>query len=206
MIIIRLPGRRELVMNKELITYFEKQISLINTSITGDEIRNDIFKKMHPYIDVWVKSLLRRYGEYVDVQERLSLCWDCFLFSLRHYRPERKINVPRHFYSYTRFFFLARISKQNKEKKIKIDQPDLNDGVDLVDLEIIYEQLEELTKFREFIPDNYQKIFDDALLSMAGSPRDKVCYVKSDAYSQYKYREAKKAFRFVIAFLLQRDD
>ena len=165
-------------------------------------IRNDIFLLIYPFLEKWVKSILGKKKIYVDNSEMLSLSWDCFVFCLEKYRPEKKISILGHSYSYTNFFLLSWISKKYNLLKNESGNSELDNQNDKFD--IYYENIDELRRFKDILPEDYKQIFDDALLSMAGRPDAKVGYVKSEAYSQYKYQEAKKAFKFVIDFLLRR--
>ncbi len=164
------------------------------------KIRNEIFLQLQPYLDRWVKSNLKN-REHLDEGERLSTCWDCFEFCLERWSPKNNIPVPNHFYSYTRFFLLSRLTK---EKKKNTDALSLLDREEGDSPENLYGILDDLKKFRERLPTDYRPIFDDALMSMAGHTGDRPSYKKKKDYTYYKYLEAKKAFKFIIGFLLSR--
>ena len=183
-------------IDKKLKEYYNCEIILNKGSI-----RNDIFLLIYPFLEKWVNSILGKRKIYVENSEMLSLSWDCFVFCLEKYRPEKKIPILGHSYSYTNFFLLSWISKKY-ESKNKYDDSELDNQNDKFD--IYYENIDELRRFKDILPEDYKQIFDDALLSMAGRPDGKVGYSKSEAYSKYKYQEAKKAFKFVIDFLLRR--
>ncbi len=186
-----------------------------------DKIRNEIFLSMIPCFDKWIKKILSSNGNYMNDSERLSICWDCFLFCLKYYKPNKNIPILKHSYHHTRFFLLSLFSDQNNQKRREInvdfnldtkqeekeENPDFNFEINQGknnDPAIYYEQIDELRRFRKGLTEDYQKIFDDAILSMAGSNKDKVGYIQTTAYHKYKYQEAKKVFKFVIDFLLRR--
>jgi hypothetical protein len=193
-------------MDVKLIEYLMVQVKLFFDSVDQkekDTIRNDMFVKMSPFIDRWIKGNLSYRQVYLDNTERLSLCWDCFEFCLKYYRLEKNIPLANHFYGYTRFFFLSWIN--DKRKIENQDGPSIPpDEGKLDNLNIFYEQIDDLKQFRNAIPESYKSIFDDALLSMTGKTADKIPYLKSDHYSYYKYCESKKVFKIVIDFLLRR--
>uniref|UniRef100_A0A6M3LYW8 Uncharacterized protein n=1 Tax=viral metagenome TaxID=1070528 RepID=A0A6M3LYW8_9ZZZZ len=194
-------------MDHHLIRYLEDKAKKYISSHDIKEketIRNDMFTKMSPTIGNWIMSILKYRKIYLSPQEKLSLGWEGFVFSLHHFHPERNIPLPNHFYGYTRFFLLSWLSGKKKvENQNVIMTPDIeNSNPD--DLEALYEQMDELKQFRETIPKDYKKIFDDAILSIAGRPKDKIAYKKSSNYGYYKYCEAKKVFKLVIDFLLRK--
>lgn len=197
-------------MDAALIQMLEEQFQkLIIVEPKGGEewvlIRNGMFEKISPSIAMWIKGYLSRRKKYISDQERLSLCWDCFEFCLDRYRPDNKISIPSHFYGYTRFFLMSWFAKNKKYDdrnwNVSDNKIDHNNGNYLDEF---YGQMDDLKTFRKTIPNDYQAIFDDALLSMAGQPRDRAPYRKSDSYGYYKYCESKKVFKLVIDFLLRR--
>jgi hypothetical protein len=188
-------------MDTHLIEYLESEVMRFYKTDGEKEkqiIRNSLFEKIRPFMDRWIKSNLKTSQLYIEEDERLSLNWDCFLYCLESYCPERNISLPRHFYQYTRFFLLSWLEKSRKTR----DFQDLFHREEGDNPETLYSILDELKKFRETIPEDYYQIFDDALLSIAGRPQDRVPYVKSTGYTYYKYCEAKKAFKLIIQFLL----
>ena len=193
-------------MDSKTIAYLEgksKQLSECFEQKEKDKIRNDMFIKMEPFIDIWLKGNLNYRQMFMENDERLSLCWDCFEFCLKYYHPERNISLVNHFYRYTKFFLLSWFAEKKKREDINDPGATTNDGK-LNNCTVFYEQIDDLKQFRKMIPEDYKTIFDDAILSMAGRPVDKIPYRKSNAYSYYKYCESKKVFKIVIDFLLHR--
>jgi len=193
-------------MDAKTIAYLDSQSKLffsVNDQKEKDAIRNDMFNKMVPFIDRWLKGNLGFRQMYMEDDERLSLCWDCFEFCLRHFHPERNIPLLNHFYGYTRFFLLSWFNEKKRQED-QIDGDASTDSGKLDNCQIYYEQMDDLKQFRGMIPEEYKSIFDDAILSMAGRPIDKIPYRKSNAYGYYKYCESKKVFKIVIDFLLRR--
>lgn len=193
-------------MDSKTILYLEdksKQLYECSDQKEKDQIRNDMFVKMEPFIDIWLKGNLNYRKLFMEDGERLSLCWDCFEFCLKYYRPGKNIPLINHFYGYTKFFLLSWFAEKNKRDNINDPDASIDDGK-LDNCAVFYEQIDDLKQFRKMIPEDYQTIFDDAILSMAGRPVDKIPYRKSNAYSYYKYCESKKVFKIVIDFLLRR--
>lgn len=194
-------------MDKHLIRCLEDDIKryvLIKDIKEKEAARNIIFTKMSIDIDRWLISILVQKKIYPSKHERLSLCWDCFVFCLHHYHPEKNIPLPNHFYGYTKFFLLSWLSEKGKSTSKNANMTaEIEDG-NHDRLDLLYDQIDELRKFKETIPNDYKEIFDDALMSMAGRPKDKVAYRKSSNYGYYKYCEAKKVFKLVIDFLLRK--
>jgi hypothetical protein len=194
-------------MDEKMISYLDEQIKLLSGDSNKekkDKTRNEIFIKMAPFIDRWIKGNLNFRQLYMEDDERLSLSWDCFEFCLRYYHPERHIQLPNHFYKYTNFFLLSWFAEKQKQDNQINGDASVEDNQKLDNCQIYYEQIDDLKQFRKMIPEDYKDIFDDALLSMTGRPADKIAYAKSDAYGYYKYCEAKKVFKIVIDFLLRR--
>lgn len=185
--------------NQVLLDQQIKQYNDCNCEETKIKIRNEIFLSLSPIFNKWVKKISGNHKVYMSDSERLSFCWDCFLFCIKYYDSKNNIPILKHSYTYSNFFFLSWLSKQeNQETNIDDCSEKENNP------EKYYSQIDELKKFRLELNEDDQKIFDDAILSIAGSNKDKIGYVKSTAYSQYKYRITKKIFKTIITFLLKR--
>lgn len=174
------------------------------TQITKDKIREEIFLYMSPILDKWIKGILNNRKFYMSYPERLSVSWDCFLFCFDKYNPDKNIPILKHSYTYTKFFFLSWFAKESKTNN-NFNAEEECDKNKENDPSIFYDQIDELRQFRDTLGgQGYKQIFDDALLSMAGRPENKVGYVQTTAYHKYKYQEAKKAFKLIIDYLLRR--
>ena len=70
---------------KELIhKYF-----LYKTDGRKTKARNNLFILMKDDMQIWTKSILRKWGKYDDNCEVLSQSWDCFYFALTSYDLNR---------------------------------------------------------------------------------------------------------------------
>jgi hypothetical protein len=165
-------------------------------------LRNHLFEVIRPSINQWISSIVGKKGQHLTPQEVQSKSWDCFEYCLKHFKPESKVPLLGHFYSYTRFMLSA--VQKNKE----IDDGDIDQKKDPEDdLFFVYAQIEELRAFRHLLPPEYGLVFDDALTSLVPDCRQRTDRPKSlgESTSRYvKYREAKRIFKIVIGFLLMR--
>lgn len=159
------------------------------------EVRNELFELLREPIIRWMKSIMKNKN-YMTEQELISHSWDCFLFCLERYKKELKIPIPNHFHSYTKFYLLSTYSKTPAAPEDDL-QHNSHDFA-------IFEGLDELKKFRDILPQEYQIVFDDSLMSMTKNNRDRVRRHKESYLQYYQYREAKKIMKIVIDFLLRR--
>lgn len=172
-----------------------KRLRKKNISIEeNNKLRNDLYDILQTHIIKWMSSILRDRN-YYSKNELLSLSWDCFLFCLKYFKLERNIPIPNHFYAYTKFFLLSQYPKILTNN---------TGGCLYTDDVFIYEALDELKKFREDLPDNYQTVFDDALMSMSNCRKDHVRRLERTNIKYYQYCEAKKIMKIMIDFLLRR--
>jgi hypothetical protein len=170
-----------------------------------NEIQNELYSILNPFMDIWIFSILSsRKSEHIPLEEITSKKWDCFKYCLNHYKPESKIPIPNHFYSYTKFH-LSMLQIQDKKGFHKGSQEELiNLPSESDDLQKVYEHLEELKKFRDMLPKEYISVFDDAIMSMI--PRYSKRIQRLDDTSLYyaKYQIIKKVIKIIIRFLLLR--
>ena len=160
-----------------------------------EKIRNKLFFELEEQIIKWMTSIMKNKMYFTDTEMK-SNCWECFTFCLNHYKPDRKIPLPNHFYAYTKFYLLSKTIKKNNE-----NLEDYNENA--YDLSI-FESLDDLKMFKKFLPQEYLSIFDDALMSMSRWRKDRVRRLEETPVKYYQYCEAKKIFRIVIDFLLRR--
>lgn len=196
-----------------------------------EQIRNEIYFLTKPALERWILAILASKKIYYRPDEIISKGWDCFEFALKHFKPENPIPFPNHFYSYSKFFIQSEIQKEELLKKKELIMPpdeigshmrgvfgeagdmkyafqdysgNKNDNLTIDDsLSSIYHHIEELKTFRSLLPEGYNMIFDDALLSLSPNNRDKVVR-RPKGFGDLKYREAKKIFKIIIEFLLMR--
>lgn len=189
-------------MNKNQIDELQEMILKHNTcgrKIEREKLRNKIFIEMLPFLKKWMSGILSKKKVFLSQEEMLSKSWDCFLYSLKHYKVHRGINLPNHFYTYTNFY-LRIIQIDYKEE---IDQYHRALTIDWHP-ENFYIHLEELNAFRKTLDDEYKMIFDDALMSMMPSNKDKKYRIKESKISNLRYQESKKVFKTIIDFLIRK--
>lgn len=194
-------------MNKDLVEKLEKDVALyFEKSSQGDtsntKIRNGIFNEMRPFLDRWLKNHLSYRKIYMSDEERLSLGWECFMFCLEKYDPDGGIPLPNHFFNYTKFFVMTMFAKEKKTRESISAAASSMSRTEDGDPAALYSMLNSLRKFRDTLPNKYKDIFDDALIGMAGRPKDKASFDKTKGYTYYQYCEAKNAFKLIINFLL----
>lgn len=191
-------------MNQEQINKLEVLIKQYHDThkLKKDIVRNEIYTIMSPAIRRWVNAVLANQKIYLSNEEILAKTWDCFLYGLQYYKPEKKIPVPNHFYTYTKFYLRIlqneEIVKINKRLLLNHDEPFIDFNPDS-----FYNSLDELKVFRDGLNCEYQLIFDDALMSMFPANKDKKSRIKDSSLSNIRYQESKKIFKVIIDFLLK---
>jgi len=174
-----------------------QSLSTCKTLLKEEELRNKLFEILNPFILMWMSSVLKKKGMYLEKSELLSVSWDCFEFCLKHYKIDRNIPIPNHFYSYTRFYLsTAHLEKGKKDKRYGSSQ-EFSNGEQ-------FDILDELKKFRSCLDKEYESVFDDALMSMRAAPKDRTQRLGVTTLSYHRYHEMKKIFKVVIDFLLRR--
>lgn len=192
-----------LLMEKDQIDLLHSLIINYNSSKNKEEkveIRNEIYLKMLPYIKKWISSILAKRGIFLEKEEIISKSWDCFEFCIKHFRPEKNISVPSHFYSYTNFY-LKTYEKINN-KNISDQEFEIRNSCSGEDN--LYGQLDELKSFKEMLSEEYAFVFDDALMSLIPENKNKQYRPKQSNLPIVRYKEAKKIFKIVIDFLIRR--
>jgi len=161
-----------------------------------DKQRNKLFTYLQPTIIQWMQFILKTKTFYPE-EELKALSWDCFLFCLNYYKPEKNIPLLNHFFAYTKFFLLI------KEKEKAIDKNKVDPTKEEYDLSV-FEVLDDLKNFKQSLPEEYKSIFDDTLMSMSKANKNRVRRLKETSVKYHQYHESKKIFRLVIDFLLRR--
>lgn len=138
-----------------------------------NEVRNQIYLDIDKYLIGWTKNILGKWKKYETPQEIRSLSWDVFLFCLKHYKPEKEITVPRHFYNYTKYFLL---NKYATEGRVRLSLDELKDTIGLVRTtqNIAFENVLTIMQIRDNIPEKYKVVFDDAIQSCMPGNRNAV--------------------------------
>ena len=192
-------------MEKQEIKECEKLIQKWKDAKPGkekDRIRSNLFKIFRPTIKIWIISILKKRKVYIPPIELDQKCWDCFAYCLKHYKPGR-IPPLNHFYSYTRFLVSLGSKPAQGNEETSQEQDEIVDK-ETDDLALVYEDIEELKFFRRLLPEEYVSVFDDAIMSMAPSKKDRVQRLKEIKIPYAKYHEVKKVFKIVVEFILVR--
>ncbi len=170
-------------------------------SLSGEEQdskRNEIWKLIDPWMIKWVKTILSKKNNFLKEGEIISIGWDCFVFCLKHFKPDMKIPLPNHFFAYSKFY----ISMYHSNSKIV--QVDLNNDLTNGNVNLAYEHIDELREFKKSLPNEYYSTFDDALWSLVDYRKDRLRRLDEAPITYYRYSESKKIFKLVIDYLLRR--
>ena len=194
-------------MKKEQIQLCHKMICRYKSCRNEEKrniLRNEIFLIINPFMAKWIPAILSKKGMFLSHEEILSRSWDCFEFCLKHFKVKGPIQVPNHFYAYTKFYLIMKIIRvSNKEKRRRKNNIEL-EKLKTESMDIIYENLDELRYFRSMLEPGYNVVFDDALMSMHPKVIDKQRRMKESSLPQTRYKESKKIFKIVIDYLLRR--
>lgn len=168
--------------------------------------RNEIFELLLPWELIWIKSIMRKRGSGMSEREILSLSWDCFLNGLNYYKldKEKEIPFPKHFHTYARYFLLDFWRKEEIEKFYSSDDIDIESIIDDSSGILFIEALDEIKRFREFLPGSYKIILEDALLSLVPNRPYRQRRVKEAGISKYRYDEAKRILSMILNFMLKK--
>jgi hypothetical protein len=173
-----------------------------------NQIRNQLFLELKPFLCKWILSILSKKGRHLTEEEVNSTSWDCFEYCLRHFKPGRPIPLPNHFYTYTKFkliTFLRIDPTLMKTEEIKENLSGLqNKQYDDESLFLVYEHLEELKGFRALLPSEYMFVFDDAIMSLVPDNRQRLQRIDTKTLSYVRYQESKRILKIVVEFLLMR--
>jgi hypothetical protein len=165
--------------------------------LDNSTLRNELYFIMKKYILIWIKSVLKDKNFY-SKEELTSLSWDCFLFCLKYYNFKQNIPLPNHFHSYTKYFLLTTF----KKNKLESCHEYFKEG--LTYEPSVFEHLDDLKKFKESLPNEYKCVFDDALMSMSDSNKNKMKRHDSTKLTHTQYNESKKIMKMTIHYLLRR--
>lgn len=168
-----------------------------------NNLKNEIYKELLPYMKKWIATILSKKGVFYTQPEILSKSWDCFEFCLKKYNPDnKKIPIANHFYKYTEYH----LKQYSNDKEVKISPVQFdNIGASINSNNLdIYVILDELKVFREMLDDAHALVFDDALMSLIPSNKNKQYRVKDSSLAPIRYQESKKIFKIIITFLLKR--
>lgn len=172
-----------------------------------EKARHELFSLMHPWMERWVSSILLKMGRYEDRTIIRSLSWDCYVYCLNKYKQRRKsISIPGHFYTYSKYYIMNEsVAEQERPMHHSLSETGVWGAVSRVSCPPsnldAKKTLHILGELRSSLPDSYQIVFDDALMSINAGFRKRPHRVKESGLSYYSYHEAKRLFGFVILFL-----
>ena len=200
-------------MQKFQIEYCEKMIKewILEKDINKKNgIQKELFLCMKPFMEKWISSILCNNAHFLQENEITAHSWDYFQYCLIHFKPDRKIPVPNHFYAYTKFGLMSTLAKAKKEKQF--NSFDYEKDINAIDTEepfLVYEHIQELKIFRSRLSQDHASIFDDAIMSMVPNTYHGLRRLpdkpgKSKYHNYAKYHEAKNIFKIVIEFLLMK--
>lgn len=87
--------------------------------------RDDLYFKLKESLNIWVKSILRRWNIYATDQEVLSLTWHCYIHALENYKNQQ-IPIPFHFYTYSMYYLYNEYVRNKRELNMELEQIDRN--------------------------------------------------------------------------------
>lgn len=162
--------------------------------------RNKLFELMRQDFNIWIFSILKKWGRSLTREEVVSLSWDCFEYCISIYEPSFD-SFLGHFYKYTKYYLLMNFAKKDTvrieitelKEILKIDNsPELQ----------IFEKLLTLQQFRGVIPEEQLNVWDEAALSLDSSFRGHLPR-KVKGMSTESYTRLKKAFINIIRLILK---
>ena len=164
------------------------------------KIRNELYCIMSGDIQMWIKSILKKWGRYEEKEEILSISFDAFLFCLEQYKIGFE-SFQGHFYEYSRYFLLM---KYGKVDKVHLPVKELKEilKMDNSPEGIIFDNLLTLTQFRDCLTDDIKFIWDDAALSLSESHMERKEQCKKSGMSTSSYAKIKKTFINQIKLIL----
>lgn len=189
----------------ELVKEYDEEIEFQEKC----RVRNKLYLILRPYLLIWVKEGFRKKGKWEEDGYILSLSWDTFLYSLSYYK--RDGHFITHFRNYSLFYLLsiANINCSLNTNTVPVEEIDKQVDINevLYFCENVLNDYSTLKKFKRLVEENlrgeYVQIFEDALLSMSPYPPYRINREKELKINHYRYIEAKKVFRTIIAFLLE---
>ncbi len=128
----------------------------------------------------------------------MSLSYDIFAKALETYRFESVINLSTHFSNCARLEMRKFTKREIPMEPLDIENPDLIDNPFYA-----AEGFISLKDFREFLPDVYRYVLDDAISSFDNARKFKQTRPPDFLLSYHRYYEAKRVFQFVVDFFLR---
>lgn len=189
-------------MNKELQEEYRNLIIKAKTYKRKSliiEKRNQIYLLLMPYLEKWVKTILKKWAKYESEQEVRSLTWDCFLFCYERY-SNYNVPITYFFYYYSRYHLLHHYASKDK---ITINMDELHEVLTLIPTEFNYtlDNFITLLQYRSVLPKNHVIAWDDAIESLspnyAGRKMSKIIGI-----NKFYYYQLKKSFVEIIKLIM----
>jgi len=166
---------------------------------TGDlTIRDELFKLSFEEISRYVKYSLKKYKRYESEAQILSLSYDIFTKALDTYKVDSKTSLSAHFGNCVRIGMRKFTKREIPMEQLDADNPDLIDNPFYA-----AEGFITLKDFREFLPDMYRNVLDDAISSFDNARKFKRTRPQDFPLSYHRYYEAKRVFQYVVDFFIR---
>ena len=166
------------------------------------KVRNKLYCIMSSDMQMWVKSVLKKWGRYEEPGEVLSISFDAFLFCLDRYLISKENSLPKFFYDATRYFLLMKYAKSNKvllpieelKEILKLENDSLNN---------MFNDMLTISQFRESLTREEEKIvWDDACMSLSKCHMERKEQRKRCGMSTGEYTRLKRVFINQIKLIL----
>ena len=164
--------------------------------------RNKIYCIMSADMQMWVKSILKKWGKYEEKEEVISISFDAFLFCLERYNISKENSLPKFFFEATRYFLLM---KYGKSDKVRLPVEELQEILRLENNSInnTFDDLLTLTQFRDSLTKETEKVvWDDACMSLSECHMERNEQRKVSGMSTGEYSRLKKIFINQIRLIL----
>jgi len=192
-------------VDKKLSSLIKRKIWLYNWFADGisekEVVRNELYEIIKPFMMKWLFSLYSQKGIFASNEEVLSKSWDCFEFCLKHFKRNKSVSVPNHFYNYTKYYMMSYFKGKKEYESTEQDLEGLKTDSDCGK---IYDDIDELKTFRKCLPKEYALVFDDALMSLYPVTTERISRRDKTTLSVRRYAESKKVFKWVIDFLIRK--
>jgi len=183
------------------------QVLIANYRITAcSDMRDHLFELMKPYLLIWLKSALRSRKEYKTSPEILSMTWDVFMTGLISY--DFKDAIPQHFSNEAARIVRREIKTRQRTRRRQQSLSDTVEG-DFIDRGDGYNRVLDdtlaLKEFREFLPDDYRQVFEDAITAEAFE-NSRMKRSPVSGFPKHRYYEARRIFQWFIQFFMNQKE
>lgn len=171
---------------------------------TKNAARNALYKIMHPYMMVWIKSILRDWRIHEEETQITCYSWDAFIRGLSYYKSTEEVPIPNHFHTYAKYFLRDEVLNK-KDVYLTPEFLYYNATEESPEAKMCaQEKAMSLKQFRDFLEEPYKSIFEEAIVSLDPADKYKSSTVKSikEKVDAGRYYEAKRIMKMVIIFLV----